>query len=70
MSPHTTKIPAVMPTTMPLTRRESFSEISVLASSISSRTRSWARSETSWIACAMLCELFGGICWLVIDPGA
>src|SRR4051812_36014495 len=41
------KIPAAIPTTAPLSRLVTFSEISVLASSISSRMIRVARSETS-----------------------
>ena len=43
-------MPATIPTTAPLMSLVTFSVISALASSISSRTSSDARSETSWIA--------------------
>src|SRR3954452_24819334 len=48
------KIPAAAPMAAPRASWVSFAVTSTLASSISSRTRSWARSETSWIAWAML----------------
>ena len=47
--------PAATPTTAPLTSLVAFSVISAFASSISSRTSSVARSETSAIAAAMFC---------------
>src|SRR3954470_17296589 len=47
------KIPAAAPMAAPRASWVSFAVTSTLASSISSRTRSWARSETSWIAWAM-----------------
>ena len=46
-----------------------FSVTSTLASSISSRTSNDARSDTSWIACAMFCVLLS-VCWSLIGPGA
>src|SRR3954465_5691418 len=46
-------MPAAAPTAAPLARWVSLAVTSALASSISSRTRGSARSETSWIACAM-----------------
>src|SRR4051794_16896802 len=48
------KIPAAAPTAAPRASCVSFAVTSTLASSISSRTRICARSETSWMACAML----------------
>src|SRR5919199_6667678 len=47
------KIPAAAPTAAPLTSCEIFALTSAFASSISSRTRICARSETSWIAWAI-----------------
>src|SRR5688500_1980910 len=56
--------PAAVPTTAPRTSLLTFSETSALASSISSRTSSVARSEISWTAEAiwgeLSCEPFGG----------
>src|SRR3954449_4580450 len=46
-------MPAAAPTAAPLASWVSLAVTSALASSISSRTRICARSETSWIACAM-----------------
>src|SRR5580765_7333564 len=48
------KTPAAEPTAAPLASARALAFISALASSISSRTRACARSETSWIAWAML----------------
>src|SRR5947199_1170537 len=53
------KIPAASPTTAPRRSFVSFSKISALASSISSRTSSEARSETSVIVCARLAARWG-----------
>src|SRR5690242_11838916 len=51
-------MPAAMPTAAPFASLVSLSVTSALASSISSRTRSWALSETSLMAATMLaCEL-------------
>src|SRR3954451_15084868 len=48
--PKMAKTPAAAPIAAPLAILETFSVISVLASSISSRTRTWARSATSCTA--------------------
>src|SRR3954447_7989235 len=53
------KTPAALPTTAPRTSLFTFSEISALASSISSRTSRLARSEISWTAVA-ICGLSSG----------
>src|SRR3954469_2584948 len=50
MRPKTAKTPATMPIAAPLTSFVIFWVSSALASAISSRTRSWARSVTSWTA--------------------
>ena len=64
-------MPAAIPTTAPLMSLVIFSVTSTLASSISSRTSSVARSETSWIACAMFCVVVSVVCcWSVIGPAA
>src|SRR4051794_2733385 len=56
-SPAITKMPAAAPTAAPRASVVSLVEISALASSISSRTRSWALSETSLMASTIVCEL-------------
>ena len=64
-------MPAAIPTTAPLTSFVTFSVTSTLASSISSRTSIEARSETSWIACAMFWVVVSVLCcWSVIGPAA
>src|SRR3954447_16837100 len=50
MRPAMAKIPATIPTTAPLTSRQTFAVISAFARAISSRTRSCAFSVTSWTA--------------------
>src|SRR5947208_975203 len=51
----TMKMPAAAPTIAPRISWLTFSETSALASSISSRISSDARSEISWTAAPMLC---------------
>src|SRR5215207_246411 len=68
-SPLTTKIPAARPTTAPLISFETFALISALASSISSRTSSEARSETSVIACAIDASRASAPGWATCSAG-
>src|SRR3954452_5603634 len=56
-------MPAAAPTAAPLASWVSLAVTSALASSISSRTTICARSETSWIACAMFGLPPSAACW-------